>query len=1156
MAGTSNEVHLINFDPQNLTNTRSIPFRTIQFLTHQQCMEMYAEYCIVTGDIDMSNLVQSLLDTLLLSYHPQMIISIIGGNNNQETLIQHESICKTIKAINSKLRLLIITNGYHSGLTRSVAEGFSTAEPNQNNVTLIGINSLQAIESSDELAYNKQCSDQVYSEYHIHDDILGNHYLDPCHDCFILFEDGDVLQLRIQLQQALQNSFHHIPVSSTPLKSQKIQCHDTISVVSLLIGGNMLDLKLSLDTILREDFLFIVCGSGGAADLLYELVSFKEALTRENIENAVLRYFSFTVQSDMDHITAYQTYLIDAIDRKDLIQVIRTTKIRDFSDDIYQVLLCNYKTQTQRYKMQFLWGKIDEVTLSLDICNMVSNTDLPKFSIHYLIRCAYMKGLTTVIYALVRTGKLSYRDALEGAILSVLFDGAKQTLQVIDFLLEKGTFKIYHFVTVNKLKDLYWEIHLSDIGQKISTIMGFGYINPYHLDETEETRKQKSSCCCRKFASRNSNEYENWTSQSIFAIRELFLWSLWTSHLELSYHFWKQLAHPIIAGLVAYKILSYRVEVEKHAVMKQKCGKYASRNSNEDENWTSQSIFAIRELFLWSLWISHLELSYHFWKQLAHPIIAGLVAYKILSYRAEVEKHAVMKQKCGKYARWYKSAAFEMIQDLSQEDHLACSYHLLKDSPEWGQMSCFSIIMLLPHFNDFIGLDSYIRALKSVWNGVLGEELKVRQIFMSTMSPLASLWRNSSSLKNSNHPSIRDAEEATMSRKQGKHHKHIRSSKKQLEKYYVTPRLKYFIHATFYLAFLVSYAIFITISFRDLPTLVEQVIIAWVFSMTIEEIIQSLTTKLTLVSYLYNCTSLTTQITRWHGRYFMEKFFFWITNFWNIMNTSAICIFYLALVFRMIEFTIEVGRILYAVDFIIFCLRCLQFISPSINHGPKLIMIRKLCGDLMSFLVLLLVFLIAFGVATQAILYPNQLSIRKAMTNILVVPYLRVFGETLVDESEKIIVCPLELNNTAVASVSHGYSHYNCISVEVITNILLVIYLLIAVVLLFNLLIAILNKSYDQLESETKAIWAKQFSELVHDFIFRSALAPPMNLIRLVLFICRSFYNGQIYYPWYKNDSEKYTDYLKYHAQHYDGIQWEAEEAYKTVKIHYFNKEV
>ncbi|EDV22506.1 uncharacterized protein TRIADDRAFT_58796 [Trichoplax adhaerens] len=933
MAGTSNEVHLINFDPQNLTNTRSIPFRTIQFLTHQQCMEIYAEYCIVTGDIDMSNLVQSLLDTLLLSYHPQMIISIIGGNNNQETLIQHESICKTIKAINSKLRLLIITNGYHSGLTRSVAEGFSTAEPNQNNVTLIGINSLQAIQSSDELAYNKQCSDQVYSEYHIHDDILGNHYLDPCHDCFILFEDGDVLQLRIQLQQALQNSFHHIPVSSTPLKSQKIQCHDTISVVSLLIGGNMLDLKLSLDTILREDFLFIVCGSGGAADLLYELVSFKEALTRENIENAVLRYFSFTVQSDMDHITAYQTYLIDAIDRKDLIHVIRITKIRDFSDDIYQVLLCNYKTQTQRYKMQFLWGKIDEVTLSLDICNMVSNTDLPKFSIHYLIRCAYMKGLATVIYALVRTGKLSYRDALEGAILSVLFDGAKQTLQVVDFLLEKGTFKIYHFVTVNKLKDLYWEIHLSDIGQKISTIMGFGYINPYHLNETEETRKQKNSCCCRKFASRNSNEYENWTSQSIFAIRELFLWSLWTSHLELSYHFWKQLAHPIIAGLVAYKILSYRVEVEKHAVM---------------------------------------------------------------------------KQKCGKYARWYKSAAFEMIQDLSQEDHLACSYHLLKDSPEWGQMSCFSIIMLLPHFDDFIGLDSYIRALKSVWNGVLGEELKVRQIFMSTMSPLASLWRNSSSLKNSNHPSNRDAEEATMSRKRGKHHKHILSSKKQLEKYYVTPRLKYFIHATFYLAFLVSYAIFITISFRDLPTLAEQVIIAWVFSMTIEEIIQ--------------------------------------------------------------------------------------------------------CGDLMSFLVLLLVFLIAFGVATQAILYPNQLSIRKAMTNILVVPYLRVFGETLVDES--------------------------------------------AVVLLFNLLIAILNKSYDQLESETKAIWAKQFSELVHDFIFRSALAPPMNLIRLVLFICRSFYNGQIYYPWYKNDSEKYTDYLKYHAQYYDGIQWEAEEAYKTVKIHYFNKEL
>lgn len=81
---------------------------------------------------------------------------------------------------------------------------------------------------------------------------------------------------------------------------------------------------------------------------------------------------------------------------------------------------------------------------------------LPKRFLRFLLRCAYKKGLKTVIYSLVRMGKLSYDDALEGAILSVLFDGSQQTLDIIDFLLEKNTFKIDQFVTVDRLQNLYW----------------------------------------------------------------------------------------------------------------------------------------------------------------------------------------------------------------------------------------------------------------------------------------------------------------------------------------------------------------------------------------------------------------------------------------------------------------------------------------------------------------------------------------------------------------------------------------------------------------------------------------------------------------------------------------------------------------------------
>lgn len=110
---------------------------------------------MVTSDVIISHLIESLLDTLLLSYNPQLIISIIGGNNNQETLIQHESICRTVKTINDKLRIFMITNGYHSGIIRSLAEEFSTSERKLHDMTFIGINSLQYVASSNELVGNK-----------------------------------------------------------------------------------------------------------------------------------------------------------------------------------------------------------------------------------------------------------------------------------------------------------------------------------------------------------------------------------------------------------------------------------------------------------------------------------------------------------------------------------------------------------------------------------------------------------------------------------------------------------------------------------------------------------------------------------------------------------------------------------------------------------------------------------------------------------------------------------------------------------------------------------------------------------------------------------------------------------------------------------------
>ena len=56
--------------------------------------------------------------------------------------------------------------------------------------------------------------------------------------------------------------------------------------------------------------------------------------------------------------------------------------------------------------------------------------------------------------------------------------------------------------------------------------------------------------------------------------------------------------------------------------------------------------------------------------------------------------------------------------------------------------------------------------------------------------------------------------------------------------------------------------------------------------------------------------------------------------------------------------------------------------------------------DLMFFMVILLVFIVAFGVASQAILYPNSELDFKLIRSVLSRPYWQIYGELFLEEIE------------------------------------------------------------------------------------------------------------------------------------------------------------
>ena len=73
--------------------------------------------------------------------------------------------------------------------------------------------------------------------------------------------------------------------------------------------------------------------------------------------------------------------------------------------------------------------------------------------------------------------------------------------------------------------------------------------------------------------------------------------------------------------------------------------------------------------------------------------------------------------------------------------------------------------------------------------------------------------------------------------------------------------------------------------------------------------------------------------------------------------------------------------------------RSLRLIGVSKFFGPYVLMIRRMIENMMYFVVLLLVVLMAFGICRQSILFPNEEPHWKLARHIFYQPYFMLYGE-------------------------------------------------------------------------------------------------------------------------------------------------------------------
>ena len=140
--------------------------------------------------------------------------------------------------------------------------------------------------------------------------------------------------------------------------------------------------------------------------------------------------------------------------------------------------------------------------------------------------------------------------------------------------------------------------------------------------------------------------------------------------------------------------------------------------------------------------------------------------------------------------------------------------------------------------------------------------------------------------------------------------------------------------------------------------------------------------------------------------------------------------------------------------------------------------------DLVTFLGILGIFIISYGVISTSLLTPHRKHVTdiNRLRNVVWKPYFHIYGE-LFAESEA------EGNQTRFGTEYHN--EYD----ETLVWILLALYLLFTNILLLNLLIAIFNDRYVEVKEKALEIWKFKRYTLVTEYALRHAMFPPFSLI-------------------------------------------------------------
>uniref|UniRef100_A0A8C9N2X4 Transient receptor potential cation channel subfamily M member 2 n=1 Tax=Serinus canaria TaxID=9135 RepID=A0A8C9N2X4_SERCA len=466
----------------------------------------------------------------------------------------------------------------------------------------------------------------------------------------------------------------------------------------------------------------------------------------------------------------------------------------------------------------------------------------------------------------------------------------------------------------------------------------------------------------------------------------------------------------------------------------------------------------VRDLLIWAVVQNRRELAEIIWAQSQDCMAAALACSKILKELAKEEEDTDTTDDMLALAEEYEHKAIGVFTDCYRKDEERAQKLLTRVSEAWGKTTCLQLALEAKSMN-FVSHGGVQAFLTKVWWGKLSVDSGLwRVITCMLFFPL--LYTNL----------------ITFSRE-----KRLQpmGCLARLRAFFTAPVVIFLMNTLSYFTFLLLFAYVLMVDFQPTPSWREYLIYFWLFSLVCEETRQ----------LLYDPDGL--------GVVKMASLY--IKDFWNKLDICAILVFIAGLTCRLIPSTLYPGRIILSLAFIIFCLRLMHIFTVSRTLGPKIIIVKRMMKDVFFFLFLLAVWVVSFGVAKQAILIHNEERVEWLFRGVVYHSYLTIFGQipSYIDGVNfNIDQCsPNGTDPYKPKCPETNGDNKTPIFPEWLTVILLCLYLLFTNILLLNLLIAMFNYTFQQVQEHTDQIWKFQRHDLIQEYHGRPPAPPPLILL-------------------------------------------------------------